>query len=187
MYFPYQLQWYNNICNSEQRNTPPSYNWQLGIWFPLKAAKQQPPPNLIIQLNDWNLWEKDFIIRIYFRSDTYCKNSNPNEFILNFWPAVRQKPEIQKNCIGYVSDSTMEYAEIKNVPVFVYCINTVICLLDNILRFLVCWLGPWPVIWVFRVQIPPKSLITYSFTEIFKNWLFLFLSNPTLDSQYRAN
>ena len=65
--------------------------------------------------------------------------------------------------------------------------NTVICSLNSIMRFLVCWLGPWPVIWVFRVQIPPKSLITYTFTEIFKNWLFLFLSNPTLDSQYRAN
>ena len=50
-----------------------------------------------------------------------------------------------------LSDSTMEYAEIKNAPVFVYLLysNTVICSLNIIKWFFVCWLGPLPVPKVF--------------------------------------
>ena len=34
--------------------------------------------------------------------------------------------------------------------------NNVICSVNSILRFLVLWLGPWPVTQVSPVQIPPS-------------------------------
>ena len=66
----------------------------------------------------------------------------------------------------------------KMSPLFVLYLNTVIWPLNSILRFLVYWLGHWPVTQVSLVQIPPKSLVTYIFTEIFEKGTFLVRTNP---------
>ena len=66
----------------------------------------------------------------------------------------------------------------KMSPLFVLYLNTVIWSLNSILRFLVYWLGHWPVTQVSLVQIPPKSLVTYIFTEIFEKGTFLVRTNP---------
>ena len=57
-------------------------------------------------------------------------------------------------------------------------LNTVICPLNSILRFLVCWLGPWPVNWMSPVRIPPKSLVTYILLKFLKNGCFCFSIIP---------
>ena len=40
------------------------------------------------------------------------------------------------------------------------------------------WLGPWPVNQASLVQILPKSLVVYIFTEIFQKGTFLVGANP---------
>ena len=68
----------------------------------------------------------------------------------------------------------MGCAEIKNV----LDLNTVIWSPNSLLRFLVYWLERWTVTQVSLVQIPPKSLDTYIFTEIFEKGTFLVRTNP---------
>ena len=51
--------------------------------------------------------------------------------------------------------------------------NTVINLVNSILRFLVCWLGPWPVNWMSLVRISPKSLVTYILLKFLKIVVFV--------------
>ena len=56
--------------------------------------------------------------------------------------------------------------------------NTVIKLLNSIPRFLVCWLGPWPVNWMSPVQILLKSLVAYILLKFLKNGCFCFSIIP---------
>ena len=71
-----------------------------------------------------------------------------------------------------LSDSTMEFAVIKNVPIFVYVLDTVICSLNSIWRLLVLWLGPLPVNQVSLVQISQKSLVAYFLLKFLKEYIF---------------
>ena len=102
-----------------------------------------------------------------------CPESNQLKFsIPNILKPVLWSPGVVE------SHGTMGWPKIKNnmflCTRFKYCNY----LLNSILRFLVRWLGPWPVNWMSPVRIPLKSLVTYILLKFLKNGCFCFSTIP---------
>ena len=145
---------------------------RCGTFSNSKLEKYYPLPLLV------SLWRKYSIFYPFWFQLIHCVATS----VLSLISVILRSHKIWKQFWVALSklyqNPLWDMLKSKMSPLFVLYLNTVIWSLNSILRFLVYWLGHWPVTQVSPVQIPPKSLVTYIFTEIFEKGTFLVRRNP---------